>query len=140
MSVSTSASQLRALQPNILLVLFLVGVVLHFIFLSVNTVLTAPLGLGLAERKTVVILSSQKTLPVAITVISFLDSSSWHLGIVVIPCIVCHFTQLLVDGFLADIWQMRTDEGGPLGLGLVSPETRLKLASQTTRRSLFETS
>jgi hypothetical protein len=64
----------------------------------------------------VVILSSQKTLPVAVTVISFLDDS-WQLGIIVIPCIICHLTQLLMDSVVASRWAHFTAEGGPLGLG-----------------------
>ena len=41
---------------------------------------------AVAERKAVIILASQKTLPVAVTVISYLPDDTWQLGILVIPC------------------------------------------------------
>jgi sodium/bile acid cotransporter 7 len=85
--------------------------------------MTVPLNLAVAERKAVIILASQKTLPVAVTVISFLDGESLggrvlDVGIVVIPCILCHLCQLLIDGLFVSKWATMTEAGGPFGLGI----------------------
>lgn len=88
----------------------------------VNTLVTIPLNLAVAERKAVIILTSQKTLPVAVTVISFLDGlESLNLGIMVIPCILCHLCQLLIDGLFVNKWGAMTEPGGKFGLG-VAPD------------------
>ena len=43
--------------------------------------MTWPLGLDVATRKAVVILASQKTLPIAVTVISLIDDGSFEAGL-----------------------------------------------------------
>ena len=50
------------------------------------------------EKKALAFVSSQKTLPIALSVISVLPGDS---GAAVIPCLLFHFTQLLVDSFVA---------------------------------------
>jgi hypothetical protein len=90
--------------------------------------MTVPLNLAVAERKAVIILSSQKTLPVAVTVISFLDGETLDgrlldVGIVVIPCILCHLCQLLIDGLFVNKWATMTEAGGPFGLGIAPLES-----------------
>ena len=57
------------------------------------------------ERRAVLLMTSQKTLPVAVTVISYLDEARWggH-GLIAIPCIVGHVSQLFIDAFIAGKW------------------------------------
>lgn len=112
MKVSSAADEIAKLPIGNIFLLFLCGVLLHLCFLAFNIVLTTPLHLGtstrsaatrhnfiasaeaasvcvraaVAERKAVIILASQKTLPVAVTVISYLPDDTWQLGILVIPC------------------------------------------------------
>lgn len=93
---------------------------------TVNTVMTTPLNLKVSERKAVIILTSQKTLPVAVTVISFLDGESYNLGIIVIPCILCHLCQLVIDGLFVNKWATMTEEGGLLNIGRV-PTSKVEL-------------
>eukprot|EP00746_Dinoflagellata_sp_MGD_P009827 gnl/MRDRNA2_/MRDRNA2_120093_c0_seq1.p1 gnl/MRDRNA2_/MRDRNA2_120093_c0~~gnl/MRDRNA2_/MRDRNA2_120093_c0_seq1.p1 ORF type:complete len:375 (-),score=59.58 gnl/MRDRNA2_/MRDRNA2_120093_c0_seq1:424-1548(-) len=124
MKVSSSEAEIKKLGIEYIFLMLLAAACLHLLYLAVNTVLTLPLGLGVAERKAVIILSSQKTLPVAVTVISFIDSGTWQQGIMVIPCIVCHLMQLVIDALFVNQWALRTEPGGVLGLGaLPSPKT-----------------
>jgi len=90
---------------EIFLMLF-AGVCVHVIFLVFNwTAATHVLRLPEKQRRSVIILTSQKTLPVAITVISYLDESAvGRHGLIAIPCIVGHMTQLFMDAVFVSRW------------------------------------
>ena len=63
-------------------------------------VVTYFLQLALPERKAVVISASQKTLPIAITVLGFLPPAVGEEGVMAIACIIAQLTQILVDSVL----------------------------------------
>lgn len=48
-------------------------------------------------------MSSQKTLPVSVVVIGFLGDLGEE-GLMTIPCIVAHMSQLFVDAYIASRW------------------------------------
>ena len=138
MKVSSASEQISEMPLGNIFLVILVACVLHVVYLAMNTAGTVPLSLGVAERKAVIILTSQKTLPVAVTVISFLpetaasaagDGEGWQLGIIVIPCIVCHLMQLLIDALFVNKWATMTAEGGPLGLGTVPADAGAKTSA-----------
>ena len=56
-----------------------------------------------------VLVGSQKTLPIAVTVLNqmaaFVDGP---LGLAIIPCVVAHLSQVLVDSLLVSNW-LRAD-------------------------------
>ena len=81
--------------------LVLAGCAIHVFYLALNYGLTIPLKLPLKDFKAVLIMSSQKTLPIAIAVISFLppDKFGRH-GLLTIPCIIGHLAQLFMDAFM----------------------------------------
>ena len=83
-----------------LLLVVAVGITLHVVFLAFNGAMVWVLALPNMERKSVHLLTSQKTLPVAITVLSFLPPSLGNPGLVTIPCIIGHLSQLFIDAFL----------------------------------------
>lgn len=67
----------------------------------VNALCLTGLGLPFEAYKAVLIVTSQKTLPVAITVISFLDPEQvGSPGLVSIPPILSHLTQIIIDSVL----------------------------------------
>jgi sodium/bile acid cotransporter 7 len=87
-------------------VIVLAGIGLHVVLLAANWTATTPvLRLPEKERRAVLLMASQKTLPVAVTVISYLDEARWggH-GLIAIPCIVGHVSQLFIDAFIAGKW------------------------------------
>ena len=63
------------------------------------------------ERRAVLLMTSQKTLPVAVTIISYLDENRWggH-GLIAIPCIVGHISQLFIDAWIASRWAAQPPE------------------------------
>ena len=57
------------------------------------------------ERRAVVLVGSQKTLPIAVTVLGQLAAVlPGPMGIAVIPCVVSHLSQILMDSFLVSWW------------------------------------
>ena len=58
----------------------------------------------------------RKTLPVAVTVISYLDEAVWggH-GLIAIPCIVGHVSQLFIDAAIAARWAASPPEAEARG-------------------------
>lgn len=75
------------------------------VFRIINYVVaTYALQLELPERKAVVISASQKTLPIAITVLGFLPPAVGEEGVMAIACIIAQLTQILVDSLLIGMY------------------------------------
>lgn len=83
------------------LCLALVGAIgVHIVFLITNHVLARyVLRLKRPDYKACLICGSQKTLPVAITVISYFPLTFDH-GLMAVPCILGHLSQLFIDSAL----------------------------------------
>lgn len=51
------------------------------------------------------LVGSQKTLPIAVTVLGQMGSVlPGPVGIAVVPCVVSHLTQILIDSVLVSFW------------------------------------
>lgn len=101
MSVSKSAEQMKSLTAAEILACFGLGIAIHLIYLGYTYGITRAARIPIRERVAVVILVSQKTLPVALTVIGFLPESLGVAGIIALPCIISHFCQIVMDGYVA---------------------------------------
>jgi len=56
-------------------------------------------------RRALVLVGSQKTLPIAVTVLSQLGPLvKGPLGLAVIPCVAAHLSQILIDSVLVSHW------------------------------------
>ena len=106
MSVSNSADKFNTMTGGEIVAVFGIGIGLHLLFLGITYGLfrRSCWYLPLAERKAAVILSSQKTLPVALSVISFLPLALGSQGLMALPCIISHFCQIVMDGLAAAKW------------------------------------
>lgn len=81
--------------------LILAGVAIHVVYLAINFGASKVLDLPLRDFKAVLIMASQKTLPIAIAIISFLPAETFGAqGLLTIPCIIGHLSQLFIDAFL----------------------------------------
>jgi len=109
MKFSQSSEQLAQVAPLELLLLVVGGLAIHLLYLALNMSAIKLLPVGLAEGKAVVLLASQKTLPVAMTVLAFLPVPDETKGLIAIPCITFHFGQIFLDAFLATRWGNRVD-------------------------------
>ena len=82
--------------------LILAGIMVHVVYLIVNYVLAHyVVRIKGADLRAVLIMSSQKTLPVSVTIISYFPASLGAKGLLVVPCIVGHVSQLFMDAFIA---------------------------------------
>jgi solute carrier family 10 (sodium/bile acid cotransporter), member 7 len=100
MKVSTSVEKMNAVDFGSIVACFGIGTAIHLIYLGINLLGTKFLKLKIPERKAVVILASQKTLPVSVTIIDLLPDAMGSKGVMVLPCILSHFVQILIDGYI----------------------------------------
>jgi len=74
-----------------------------------------PIRLEQPEWKAVLILSSQKSVAVAVTVISYLDPDQvGDLGLITVPCIAGHISQLFIDAFIVSRWASQHQRDNPV--------------------------
>ena len=110
MKFSESSGQLAEVEPVSLLVLVVSGLAIHALYLLLNGGVCVLLQLEAAARRAVVLMTSQKTLPVAMTVLAFLPDSAVSpelKGLIAIPCIVFHLGQIFTDAVIATRWGNR---------------------------------
>lgn len=74
---------------------------LHFLLMLILWAGAKLLSLGTPETKALVFVASQKTLPIAISVLAALPM---EMGRALLLCLVFHFSQLIVDSFVASKW------------------------------------
>ena len=109
MKFSQSSERLMQVAPSELLLLVTAGLAIHILYLLLNMGAVKLLPIGVAEGKAVVLLASQKTLPVAVTVLAFLPVPDETKGLIAIPCITFHLGQIFLDAFVATHWGNRAD-------------------------------
>lgn len=82
------------------------ALLLHCAFWLVNLlVFVIPGVTDVHHRRGVFLLASQKTLPVSLAILAGLPESSFgEAGLVALPCIFGHFSQLIADSFLVKYW------------------------------------
>lgn len=90
----------------------LCGMAIHVMYLTVNTLAVNGLELGGRDpvesakiRRPVILVASQKTLPVAVTLLSGMTDVLGDLvGLAVVPCVFSHLGQIVLDSFLVSGW------------------------------------
>ncbi len=117
--VAAAISQNVQLTAASLLAVSAAAVVTHAAFLAANAGVLAATGIGgpglvgTGVRRALILVGSMKTLPVAVAVLQQMQVTAGPaggmLGIAVIPCVVAHFGQILLDSFLVQHW-LRTDQ------------------------------
>ena len=110
MKFSESSERMTQIAIVSLLILFVAGLAIHVVYLLINAAASRLLCLAPAARKAVVLMASQKTLPVAMTVLALVPEEAlagYAKGLIVIPCITFHFGQIIGDAFLATRWRNR---------------------------------
>lgn len=117
MQISLAVQDKITVSTLALLSVVAVGLALHVVYLAINTGLVTLFGLGgddtedaTAIRRAVILLSSQKTLLMSVTVLASLSNLlGGAMGFAVVPCVLSHLGQIVVDSVLVARW-MRQDE------------------------------
>ncbi|KAG8461264.1 hypothetical protein KFE25_002453 [Diacronema lutheri] len=104
MKLSDSAAELRSARGLSLLLVVLLAFAIHALYLAFNALGCALLRLPDDERRAVVIMASQKTLPMAMAVLAAMPAEFGEPGLIAVPCIVSHILQIFVDAFIATRW------------------------------------
>jgi sodium/bile acid cotransporter 7 len=110
MKVGTSYDHIMTVEPFEITAIIITFLVVHCCMLGGMYAATAPFPerIPIPVRKAIVIMASGKTLPVAMAVLTFLPHSIGDKGLIAVPCIVCHLSQVLLDAFVATHWAEAT--------------------------------
>ncbi|XAR53498.1 hypothetical protein NMG60_11022075 [Bertholletia excelsa] len=112
--VSRSSSLLLMVKPAVFLVAVGMGVLLHVILLTFN--MLAIIGLSFVSggskslfakkenASALLLVASQKTLPVMAAVVEQLAGAFGESGFLVLPCVAAHLNQIIMDSFLVSFW------------------------------------
>lgn len=113
--MSESREQLLSLSLLNLLYVLIIILIVHYIFVIISYLYCLLFKVEDTAKKALILTCSMKTLPIAMTskidgiyfdfiVISFLPDSLGSQGIVLVPAILFHFSQLISGSLLAVLW------------------------------------
>ncbi|KAL7109179.1 hypothetical protein ACP275_06G159000 [Erythranthe tilingii] len=118
--VSRSRSLLLLVKPSVFLVAVVMGALLHAVLLAFNALLIPSLSALSGGSKSpfakkenasaLLLVASQKTLPVMVAVVEQLGGALGESGLLVLPCVAAHLNQIIIDSFLVSIWKRRETE------------------------------
>ncbi|KAL8257853.1 hypothetical protein R6Q59_029894 [Mikania micrantha] len=115
--VSRSRPLLLAVEPAVFLVAVVMGALLHLILLTFNALSIQILCSVSGGSKSVfakkenacalLLVASQKTLPVLIAVVEQLGGIFGESGLLVLPCVAAHLNQIIMDSFFVSFWNKK---------------------------------
>ena len=115
--VSRSRSLLLAVNPAVFLVAVIMGILLHLVLLGFNALSIQMLSAVSGGSKSVfakkenasalLLVASQKTLPVMIAVVDQLGGIFGESGLLVLPCVAAHLNQIIMDSFFVSLWNKK---------------------------------
>ncbi|XP_076920771.1 putative sodium/metabolite cotransporter BASS4, chloroplastic [Bidens hawaiensis] len=115
--VSRSRPLLLAVKPEVFLVAVLMGALLHLILLGFNALSIQILSYVSGGSKSVfakkenatalLLVASQKTLPVLVAVVDQLGGVFGESGLLVLPCVAAHLNQIIMDSFFVSFWNKK---------------------------------
>ncbi|KAK6144667.1 hypothetical protein DH2020_021487 [Rehmannia glutinosa] len=115
--VSRSRSLLLMVKPSIFLVAVVMGALLHTVLLAFNALVIPSLSVISGGSKSpfakkenasaLLLVASQKTLPVMVAVVEQLGGALGESGLLVLPCVAAHLNQIIIDSFLVSLWKQK---------------------------------
>ncbi|KAF8020335.1 hypothetical protein BT93_G0900 [Corymbia citriodora subsp. variegata] len=114
MQVSKSRDLLLMVKPLVFLKAIGLGIVVHLLFLGFNAValkiFSAASGLRMSSlvnkknARALMIVCSQKALLIVVAVVEQLNGALGEPGLLVLPCVAAHITQIVIDSLVANFW------------------------------------
>ncbi|KAL1191466.1 putative sodium/metabolite cotransporter BASS4 [Cardamine amara subsp. amara] len=109
--VSRSRSLLLSVKPKVFLAAVGIGILLHLSLLAFNA-LSIRILTGVTDSSknskqnatAVLLVASQKTLPVMVAVVEQLRGAFGESGLLVLPCVAAHLNQIMIDSILVNLW------------------------------------
>ncbi|KAH0865134.1 hypothetical protein HID58_082345 [Brassica napus] len=129
--VSRSRSLLLSVEPKVFLAAICIGILLHLSLLAFNALSIRILS-GLSgdynsknskgNGTAVLLVASQKTLPVMVAVVEQLRGAFGEPGLLVLPCVAAHLNQIMIDSILVNVWLRKSNASSTdVKTGLSSP-------------------
>lgn len=119
--VSRSRSLLLMVKPTVFLVAVLMGALLHLTLLGFNALSIQILRAASGGSKSVfakkenssalLLVASQKTLPVLVAVVDQLGGTYGESGLLVLPCVAAHLNQIIMDSFFVSFLNKKRSLG-----------------------------
>ncbi|KAG2328846.1 hypothetical protein Bca4012_021528 [Brassica carinata] len=116
--VSRSRSLLLSVEPKVFLAAIGIGILLHLSLLAFNALSIRILS-GLSgdynsknskgNGTAVLLVASQKTLPVMVAVVEQLRGAFGEPGLLVLPCVAAHLNQIMIDSILVNVWLRKSN-------------------------------
>mmetsp|Transcript_38545 Transcript_38545/g.99609 ORF Transcript_38545/g.99609 Transcript_38545/m.99609 type:complete len:336 (-) Transcript_38545:102-1109(-) len=104
--ISTSRSVIFSTDSSDLWACAFLAASVHLVYRVVGYCVATGFKLPGREWVTIVLMCSQKSLPVCVSVLSALPSElRKHAGVMIVPCIMAHAAQLIIDSILAVRWE-----------------------------------
>lgn len=85
-----------------MVLVFITAVLIHVLYLAFNTAAVKGLRIPLLEAIATVIMASQKSAPVAVTVITYITTDASTQGVLAVPCVVGQLTQIFLGQPIAN--------------------------------------
>ncbi|GFP88822.1 probable sodium/metabolite cotransporter bass4 chloroplastic [Phtheirospermum japonicum] len=118
--VSRSRELLLMVKPSVFLVAVTMGALLHTVLLAFNATVVPCLSAisggknsPFAKKENasaLLLVASQKTLPVMVAVVEQLGGALGESGLLVLPCVAAHLNQIIIDSFLVGFWKQKEVE------------------------------
>ncbi|CDY16359.1 BnaA02g11630D [Brassica napus] len=64
----------------------------------------------------VLLVASQKTLPVMVAVVEQLRGAFGEPGLLVLPCVAAHLNQIMIDSILVNVWLRKSNNASSTGV------------------------
>jgi len=111
LSVSKAQGNIVTQPLDQIIACILCGVGLHLVFWAINfPIVTLAQIQDLHHSRAVWLLASEKTLPVSVAVIAGLPAAFGDAGLIALPCIFGHLSQLFMDAAVVNKWAQKPEE------------------------------
>jgi len=110
LNISKAQPDLVAAAPRDLGLCLTLAATVHLIYRLIGYIAATAARLPPADWVTIVLMCSQKSLPVCVSVMAALPPTlRAQSGLFIIPCIMAHAAQLIIDSILAVRWEIQAD-------------------------------
>jgi sodium/bile acid cotransporter 7 len=97
--------------PQELAWIFFLACVVHLVYRTGIYVIASASQLPGRDWVCLVIMCSQKSLPVCVSVLATLPADvQMFSGMIIVPCIMSHMSQLVIDGYLTQRWTIKDED------------------------------
>lgn len=111
--MSQSSTKLQRVAAIELLAVSALAICVHCVLFAANFFLSGLFpAIALPERKAVVICGAQKTINTTLSIVLALPPQLGDPGLLILPCLIFQFSQIIIDAVIASRWALLHDRPG----------------------------